>query len=110
MGHGSGDSLADGVDSSDSEEFEFGFLGGDSVDSESAFGIIEKTEELVGLFDADNIHETSWVVDIGSDFPIDFDESLCSDLNNFSAGKSVLQSVSQEENQGQRFSEFVRTR
>lgn len=54
-------------------------------------------------------HETSRVGFIGPDLSINLDNPLCHDGSDFSAGQGVLQSVSQEDGQGQAFSELVGT-
>ena len=54
-------------------------------------------------------HETSRVGFIGPDLSINLDDPLRHDGGDFSAGQGVLQSVSQEDGQGQAFSELVGT-
>lgn len=54
-------------------------------------------------------HETSGEGLVGSDLSIDLDESLLDNSSNFSAGKSVLQSVSKEDGEGKGLSELVRS-
>jgi len=54
----------------------FGLLGLDSVDGEAALGVVDQTKVLASLFDADDVHETSWVGGIGSDLSIDLDQTL----------------------------------
>jgi len=83
------------------------FLGGDSVDDESAFGVVDQSEVFVGLFNGDNIHETGWVFHVGSDFSVDFDHSSLKDLLALVTGKGVVESVSDEDGQWKAFSEFV---
>ena len=54
----------------------FGFLGLDTVNGETAFGVIDKAEVLASLLDRDDIHETGWVGCVGADFAVDFDKAL----------------------------------
>jgi len=54
--------------------------------------------------------ETSWVVGVGSDLAVDLDEALLADLDDFTSRKSVLQSVSQKNNEWKALTELVWTR
>jgi len=90
-------------------ELELGLLGSDSVDSIATLCVEEKAEILVGLLNSDDILETSREVDIGSDLAVNLNGSLSGDLNNLTSGKSILESVSQENDEWQAFSELVRT-
>jgi len=91
----------------DSAEFVRSFFGGDSVDDESAFGVVDQSEVFVGLLDGDDIHETGWVFHVGSDFSVDFDHSSLHDLFALVTGEGVVKSVSDEDGQWEAFSEFV---
>jgi len=83
------------------------FFGGDSVNDESAFGVVDQSEVLVGFLDRDNIHETGWVFHISSYFSVDFDHSSLQDLLALVTSKSVVESVSDEDGQWKALSEFV---
>ncbi len=63
----------------DLSELIFGLLGLNSVDGEAALGVVDKTELLASLLDADNIHETCWVGGIGSDLAINLNQALHDD-------------------------------
>jgi hypothetical protein len=91
----------------DSTEFVRSFFGGDSVDDESAFGVVDQSEVFVGLFDGDDIHETGWVFHVGSDFSVNFDHSSLHDFLALVTGEGVVKSVSDEDGQWEAFSEFV---
>jgi len=93
----------------DSAEFVRSFFGGDSVDDESAFGVIDESEVFVGLFDSDDIHVSSWVFHVGSHFSVNFDHSSLEDFLALVTGKSVVESVSDEDSQWHAFSKFVWT-
>jgi len=58
---------------SDLAEFEFSLLGVHSVWLESSLNVIEDSEMLVGLLDADNIHGSEWE---SSDLAINLDITL----------------------------------
>ena len=68
----------------------FCLLGLDSVDGEATLGIVDKTEVLAGLLDADDIHEACWVCDIGSDLSINLDQALHDNRLGLAAVESIL--------------------
>jgi hypothetical protein len=92
-----------------SAEFVRSFLGGDSVHDESAFGVVNQSEVLVGLLNRNNVHETGWVFHVGSDFLVDLDHSSHQDFLALVSSKGVVESVSDEDGQRKAFSEFVWT-
>ena len=57
-----------------------GFFGGDSMNSESALDVIDKSEGFVGLLECDDVHETSWEGGIASDFTVNLDQIVISGL------------------------------
>ena len=67
----------------DTAELVSGLFGGDAVDSESSFDVIDKTEVFIGLLDGDDVHESSGVVHISSHFAVNFDQSLKKFVTNF---------------------------
>jgi hypothetical protein len=54
-------------------------------------------------------HEAGRVGLVGSDLSVDLDESLLNDRGDLSSSESVLQSVSEEDGEGERLSQLVRT-
>lgn len=82
---------------------------GDSVDGESTLDVVQQSEVFTRSLDGNDVHETSRVGFIGPDLSINLDDPLRHDGGDFSAGQGVLQSVSQEDGQGQAFSELVGT-
>jgi len=91
----------------DSAEFVGSFFGGDSVDDESTFSVVDQSEVFVGLLDRDDIHETGWVFHVGSDFTVNLDHSSLKDFLALVTGKGVVESVSEKDGQWQAFSELV---
>jgi len=91
----------------DSAELVAGLLGGDSVDDESALGVVDQTEVLVGLVQSDDVHVSGWVFDIGSHFAVDLDHAAHHDLLALVSAKSVVESVSDEDGQWKALSELV---
>ena len=88
----------------------FGFCRLDAVDREAAFGVVDESEVLAGLVDRDHVHVASWVCGVCSDFAIDFDETLHDNLLDFTAIESILETISDEDDEGEAVAEFVRTR
>lgn len=81
-------------------QFVLSFFSSNSVDSESSLDIIDQSEELTGLFDGDNIHESSWVVGVGTDFTVNFDQPLHDDLGHFRVVQGILEPVTEENYHG----------
>jgi len=90
-----------------SAELVAGLFSGDSVDDESALGVINESEVLVGLLESDNIHETGWVLDISSNLTVDLDHLSHHDLLALVSGKGVVKSVSDEDGEWEALSELV---
>lgn len=81
----------------------------DSVDSKSAFSIVDEAEVFASFLNRDYVHKAGWVSGICSHFSIDLDESLHDNLGDFSAIEGVLQSVSEEDYERKAVSLLVRT-
>ena len=64
------------LNSLDFAKLVFRLLGLDSVDGETALSVVDKTEVLAGLLDADDVHEAGWVCGIGADLAINLDQAL----------------------------------
>lgn len=58
---------------------------------------------------AELTHEASGVGDISTDLAIDLDEPLHADLLDLISGQSVLETVPQEDDEGQALPQFVGT-
>ena len=99
---------------------------------ETTLSIIDETEILARLLDADHVHETCWVSGIGTDFAVDFDEALHYDCFGFPGVEGVFETfktqllvltpptvrvgdsfpaipISDEDDQGHAIPQFVRT-
>jgi len=86
-------------------------LGGfNTVDGETALGVVDQTEVLASLLDRNDVHETRRVGDIGSHFAINLDETLHQDSIGLSVVQGVLEAVSQEDDQGKAVALFMRPR
>lgn len=109
VGNKVGDTLLAHLDSLDLSELVSSLLIGDSVDGKSALDVVDKSEVLASLLELDDIHETGREGRVGSDLTVDLDESLHQNGVDLSAVESVLESVSQEDDQRKRLSELVGT-
>jgi len=104
------DTLGTKLYPSDFEELVSGFFGGDAVNDEATFDVVEEAEVLAGLFDRDNVHVPSGIGSIRAHLAIDFDEPLHNDSGYFTSIEGILQPVSEEDNEGEGFAKFVGTR
>ena len=73
------DSALAQLHSLDFSKLVFGLFGLDSVNGEAALGVVDKTEVLAGLLDADDVHEAGRVCGIGADLAINLDQALHDD-------------------------------
>ena len=90
-------------------KLELGFLLCDAVDVEATFGVVQETEVLAGLGNANDIHETDGESSIGSDLVIYSDEALGSNEEHLPSGQGVLETVSQEDDHRNAFAVLVGT-
>lgn len=93
----------------DLAELEGGLLLLDLVNSETTLGVPQESEVLVGLVDLDHIHETSGESHISSDLSVNSDKSLHHDHLCLVVSQSVLESVSEKDDQRKRSSNLVGT-
>jgi len=93
----------------DLAELVFGLLSLNSVDSETALGVVDKTEVLASLLDGNDIHEACWVCSVGADLAIDLDQALHDNGLGLTCVESILQTVSDEYDEGHALAELVRT-
>jgi len=104
------ESLLSLLNVSDFDEFVFCLLWSYSVDLEASLDIIEDTEEFFSFWDRDDIHESERIVDVSSDLSIDFDQSLHNNFSHISSGECIFQSISENDDERDRFSKFVWSR
>ncbi|GMT32155.1 hypothetical protein PFISCL1PPCAC_23452, partial [Pristionchus fissidentatus] len=107
VGDDEGNSLGSNGHLGDLAKLEVTLLGGDAVADETALGVVEETESLVGLLDVDDIHESSGESHLSADLSVDLDQALLADLASLGVGQSVLQTVTEEEDEGEGLTELV---
>jgi len=94
----------------DAAQLVLGLGGSDAVDDEPALDIVDDAEVLSGLLNLDDIHETSGELGVGPELAINLDEALLADGLDLLHGKSILQTVPEEESNGERLSLLVGSR
>lgn len=97
------------LDALDLAELVLGLLGLDTVDGETALGVVDETEVLAGLLDGDDVHEPSGVGHVGADLGVDLDEALHQDGPGLAEVERILEAVADEDDQGKTVAELVRT-
>ena len=95
----------------DGAELEGSFLSIDLMSLVATLGIEEDSEVLSSLGNADNVHDAEWEAGISSDFVVNLDQTflILNDLHGLLSGESVVQSVSEQDGQGNAFSSLVGT-
>lgn len=90
--------LAKGL-SLDLAQLEGSFFGLNAVGLETALNIVEDAEVLTSLGNGDDVLETKRVAGITADLVVDLDVGILvfADLDDFVAGKSVLQTVAEKD-------------
>ena len=74
-------------------ELVLGLLSLDTVDGETALGVVDETEVLAGLLDGDHVHEAGGVGGVGADLAVDLDETLHQDGLDLATVEGVLQTI-----------------
>ena len=80
-----------------------------AMDSETALGIVDKSEMLASFVNRDHIHIASRVCRVGSDLAIDLDEALHDNLLDLAAIQGILETISDEDDERQAVSKLVGT-
>jgi len=93
----------------DLAELVLGLLGLDAVDGEAALGVVDETEVLASLLDGDDVHEAGWVGGVGADLSVDLDQALHDDGLGLASIESILQAVTDEDDQRHAVAELVWT-
>ena len=81
------------LDTLDLAELVLGLLASDAVHGEATLGVVDETEVLASLLDADDVLEAGWVGGIGAHFAVDLDEALHHDRLGLAGVERILQSV-----------------
>lgn len=103
------DSTTAQLNALDLAQLVLGLLGLDAVDGEAALGVVDETEVLASLLNGDDVHVAGGVGDVGADLAVDLDEALHHDGLGLAVVESILETVSDEDDQGHAVAELVRT-
>lgn len=74
-----------------------GLLGLDTVDGETALGVVDETEVLASLLEGNDIHETSGVGRVSADLAVDLDQTLHQDGLDLTTVQGVLETRNKRE-------------
>merc|ERR1719389_952109 len=96
-----GDGVGAGLSLPDLAELVLGLLGGDPVHGEPPLHVVDDAEVLSGLLDLDDIHESGGELGVRASLAINFDEPLLQDSLDLLSAQSVLQTVPDEQSDGQ---------
>jgi len=66
---------------------------GNAVDGEATLGVVDKTEVLASLLDADYVHVAGWVGRVGANLAVDLDKTLHDNGLGLAGVERILQSV-----------------
>jgi hypothetical protein len=72
----------------------------DTVEYVTSLDIKQKTEDISGLLELDDVHESSGEVLVGADLSVDLDASLKANLLTFLSGEGVLEFVTKDDCEG----------
>lgn len=97
------------LDALDLAELVLGLLSLDTVDREAALGVVDKTEVLASLLDADDVHEARRVGGVSADLAVDLDQTLHEDGLGLAVVQGVLETVAHEDDEGQAVASLVGT-
>ena len=103
------DSARKQTDLLDTAELERSLLGEDSVEHKAALGIVQETEVLISATNLNNVHEASGESGISAHLRVDRDQTLHQDQGHLTTGQGILESVAEEDHQGQALTELVGT-
>lgn len=86
-----------------------GLLLTNTVNNETALGVVQETESLTGLLQLDDVHEARGVVGISANLTVDLDVTVHDDAANFALVQSVLQTVAEQDDERQALAQLVGT-
>ncbi|EJK51177.1 hypothetical protein THAOC_29673, partial [Thalassiosira oceanica] len=104
-----GDLLGGDVNLLYTAEFPLGLFLIDAVQNEASLGVVEETEDVAGLLELDDVHETGGVVVVSSDLAVDLDTPLHADLLALLSGEGVLQTLTKDNGDGKALALLVRS-
>lgn len=91
----------------DLAEFVSTFRLGDEMEDETALGVEQKTEGLVGALDSDDIHESGREGLVSANLSVDLDQTLHNDRVRFTTGQRIFEAVSKDKVEWEGLAQFV---
>jgi len=88
-------------------QLEFGLLRSDAVDDKAALLVVKDAEVLASLLQSDDIHEAGGVTRIGANLAVDLHETLQGDVHHLATSQSVLETVTQKEDERKALTQLV---
>ena len=79
------------------------------VDGEAALGVVDQAEVLASLLNGDNIHQSSGEGAVSADLAVDLDQTLHEDGVDLTGVERILETVAEEDDEGEGVAELVRT-
>ena len=105
-----GNSTTSELDTLDLAELVLCLLVGYAMDGEAALGVVDEAEVLARLLDGNYVHQARGKGGVGADLAVDLDETLHEDGVDLARVERILEAVAEEDDEGQRVTELVRTR
>ncbi len=81
----------------------------DAVDSVAALGVVDEAEVLARLLEGDDVHEAGGVGGVGADLAVNLDKALHEDGPRLAVVQRILETVADEDDEGEALSLLVRT-
>lgn len=106
---GDRDLLGSHGDVVDTAELVLSFVLLDFVHDKSPFGVEHDAEQITGLLQLDDVHETAREVAVSSDFSVNLNITFHADLTAFLSGQSVLETFAEDDGKRDTFTKLVRT-
>jgi len=79
------------------------------VKNETSLGIEQKTEDISGLLELKDVHESSGEVVVSTDFSVNLYTTLKTDLHALLVGEGILKSITENDGEGKALTHLVRT-
>ena len=109
VGDDGGDAAVGGEDVLDAAELDLGFGFADVDEGEATLVVVHDAEAFVGAGDFNDVLEASGVLGVDAGAGVDVDELLAEDHLGFATVEGVLETVAEDDGEGEAFTELVGT-
>mmetsp|Transcript_13214 Transcript_13214/g.22641 ORF Transcript_13214/g.22641 Transcript_13214/m.22641 type:complete len:235 (-) Transcript_13214:100-804(-) len=107
VGHGNRNLPGSNIDLLDAAELVSALSLLNTVEDEASLGIVKKTEAIARLLKLNNVHESSRVVGVRPDLPIDLHATLHANLLALLSGECILETLTKDDSHGKTFALLV---